>query len=74
MYLACEHDEYYDDEMVERAVREWFAREVEILLADGAELLTAPRHGHAHRLRQRIYDLNGRRLTATDDFSLRQAA
>ena len=32
VYLASEHDEHYDGEVVERAVGEWFAREVENLL------------------------------------------
>lgn len=57
-HLAREHDEHFDGETVERAVGEWFSREVENLLTDGVELLTVPRHGHALRLRHRLGELN----------------
>jgi len=74
VYLAREHDEHYDCEVVERAVGEWFAHEVENLLMDGVELLTAPRHGHAFALRQRLDELNNFEQDATEQVSLRQAA
>ena len=65
VYLAREYDEHYDGEVIERAVGEWFAREVENLLADGVELLTVPRHGHAFTLRHRLDELDdcGREVT-----------
>lgn len=74
MHLMHEHDEYYDGEMIERAVWEWFNREVEILLADGVELLTIPRYEHAFALRQRLDELNVCGRKATEQISLRQAA
>lgn len=74
MHLIDEHDERYDGEMIERAVVEWFAREVDILLADGVELLTVPRYGHALALRQRLDELNVCNRKTTERISLRQAA
>lgn len=74
VHLAHEHDEHYDGEVIERAVGEWFAHEVEKLLADGLELLTAPRHGHAFDLRQRLDELNTFGRDAAGLVSLRRAA
>ena len=74
VYLAIEHDEHHALTMIERAVGEWLVSEVESLLADGTELLTVPRYGHAHRLRERLYELREREhVTAMGD-GLRQAA
>lgn len=74
VYLAREHDEHYDGKVIERAVGEWLAREVEILLADGVELLTVPCHGHALRLRQRLDELNECEQETTARISHCQAA
>jgi len=74
VYLAREHDEHYDCEVVERAVGEWLTREVENLLADGLELLTVPRHGHVFDLRQRLDELNICGRDATGRVPLRRAA
>jgi len=74
VYLAREHDEHFDGEMIERAVGEWFTREVERLLADGVELLTVPRYGHAHPFRQRLVELDIFGRDATQRVTLRPAA
>lgn len=49
-YLAAEHDEHYSLSVVERAVRDWFALEIERLLEDSAEILTTPRYALAQEL------------------------
>lgn len=53
-YLAAEHDEQYSLLVVERAVRGWFAREVERLLEDSADILTTPRYSQAHDLQSQL--------------------
>ena len=49
-YLAAEHDEFYPLSVVERAVSNWFALEVERLLEDSAEILTTPRYAQTYEL------------------------
>lgn len=53
-YLATEHDEHYPLPVVERAVSNWFALEVERLLDDSAELLTTPRYAQAQVLQSQL--------------------
>ncbi len=53
-YLASEHDESYPLLVVERAVSEWFALEVERLLEDSAEILTTPRYAQAQDLQSQL--------------------
>ncbi len=53
-YLAAEHDEHYSLPIVERAVREWFALEVERLLEDSAEILTTTRCSQAQDLQSQL--------------------
>ncbi len=53
-YLATEHDESYPLPVVERAVSNWFALEVERLLEDSAEILTTPRYTQAQDLQSQL--------------------
>ena len=53
-YLAVEHDEHYSLPVVERAVSNWFALEVERLLEDSAEILTTSRYAQAHEVQSQI--------------------
>lgn len=53
-FLSDEHDERYEVVRVEREVGEWLERQVESLLEDGFDLLTAARYGHAADFRARL--------------------
>ncbi len=53
-YLVAEHDEHYSLPIVERAVKEWFALEVERLLEDSAKILTTPHYAQAQDLQFQI--------------------
>ena len=53
-YLAAEHDESYPLSVVERAVSNWFALEVERLLEDSEEILTTPRFRQAQDLQSQL--------------------
>lgn len=74
VYLATEHDEHYELALVERAINVWFAREVEDLLSDGVELLTAPHHGRAFRFRQQLKGMSKRKVLVPQNELLRHAA
>jgi len=74
VYLATEHDEHYELALVERAVGEWFACEVEGLLSDGVELLTAPHHGRAFRFRQQLEGMSKGKVLVPQNELLRHAA
>lgn len=67
-HYASEHEEFYDPEQVERAVRLWLESQIEKMIEDAPELLTRPRFGHASRFREILW-----RIKCQDELAEKRA-
>ena len=53
--IASEHEEFYETEQIEHAMRQWLETQIESLIEDAPELLFQPRFGHASNFRMTLW-------------------